>query len=78
MVQLLAKESGVHDAAVAGLVHEEIVKLYSDSGLVSDEAMRDFIANSKESLKVTRDVSFADVADASFARRAGIELREGR
>ena len=78
LMKLLAKESGVHDQVVAGLIHEEIVKLYSDTGMVSDEAMQEFIANSKEALKVTREVSFSEIADFSFARRAGSELREGR
>ena len=73
--KLLAKESGVHDPVVAGLIHEEIVKLYSDTGIVSDDAMQEFIANAKEALKTSRDVSFAEVADFSFARRAVNELR---
>lgn len=75
LVKLLTKEAGVHDPAVAALVHEEIVKLYSDSGLVSDEALHDFIATSKEALKVTREVAFAEIADFSFARRAVSELK---
>src|SRR6266508_4972934 len=74
-VKLLAKESGVHDPVVAGLIHQEIVKLYSDTGLISDEAMQEFIATSKETLKTSRDVSFAEIADFSFARRASSELR---
>jgi NitT/TauT family transport system substrate-binding protein len=73
--KLLTKESGVHDPVVAGLIHEEIVKLYSDTGIVSDDAMQEFIANAKEALKTSRDVSFAEVADFSFARRAVSELR---
>jgi len=73
--KLLAKESGVHDPVVAGLIHEEIVKLYSDTGMVSDDAMQEFIANAKEALKTSRDVSFAEVADFSFTRRAVSELR---
>ena len=77
-VKLLAKESGVHDAVVAGLIHEEVVKLYSDTGIVSDEAMQEFIANSKEAVKTSREVSFSEIADFSFARRAGSELREGK
>lgn len=77
-VKLLAKESGVHDAVVAGLIHEEVVKLYSDTGIVSDEAMQEFIANSKEAVKTSRDVSFSEIADFSFARKAVSELREGR
>jgi len=74
-IKLLAKESGVNDAVVAGLIHEEIVKLYSDTGLVSDEAMQEFIANSKEALKVSRDVSILEIADFSFTRKALSELK---
>ena len=73
--KLLAKESGVHDPVVADLIHEEIIKLYSDSGLVSDEAMQEFVANAKDTLKTSREVSFTEVADFSFARRAIGELR---
>ena len=74
-IKLLAKESGIHDPVVAGLVYEEAVKLYSDNGLISDDAMREFIANSKESLKVSREVSLSEIADFSFARRAVNELK---
>src|SRR5262245_24059605 len=74
-MKLLAQESGVHDPVVAGLVHEEAVKLYSDGGLISDDAMQEFIANSKESLKVSREVSLSEIADFSFARRAVSELK---
>ena len=77
-VKLLEKDSGVNDAVVAGLIHEEIARLYSDSGIVSDEAMQEFIATAKEALKSTREVSFSEIADFSFARRAIGELREGR
>lgn len=76
--ELLAKESGIHDPVVAGLIHEEIIKLYSDTGIVSDEAMQEFIANSKEALKVTREVSFAEIADLGFARKAASEIKESR
>jgi ABC-type nitrate/sulfonate/bicarbonate transport system substrate-binding protein len=77
-IKLLAKESGVHDPVVAGLIHEEVVKLYSDNGLVSDEAMHEFIATAKETLKVSREVSLSEVADFSLARKAVSELKEGR
>ena len=77
-VKLLAIESGVHDQVVAGLIHEEAVKLFSDTGLVSDDAMHEFIAASKEALKISRAVSILEIADFSFARRAVSELREGK
>ena len=41
---------------VAGLIYEEVVKLYSVTGVVSDDAMHEFIATSKETLKVSREV----------------------
>ena len=75
---MLAKESGIHEPVVAGLVHEETVKLYSDNGLVSDDAMQEFIVNSKESLKMSREVSVLEVADFSFARKAVNEIKEIR
>jgi ABC-type nitrate/sulfonate/bicarbonate transport system substrate-binding protein len=73
--KLLAKDSGVHDPEVAGLIHQEIVKLYSDTGIVSDEAMQEFIVNAKEALKSAREVSFAEIADFSFARKAVSEFK---
>jgi ABC-type nitrate/sulfonate/bicarbonate transport system substrate-binding protein len=76
--KLLAKESGIHDPVVAGLIHEEIIKLYSDTGIVSDEAMHEFIANSKDALKSTREVSFPDIADFSLARKAASEMKESK
>jgi len=77
-VKLLAKESGIYDPMVVELVHEEAVKLYSDTGLVSDEAMHEFISASKESLKTSREVAVSEVADFSLAQRAASELRAGR
>jgi hypothetical protein len=74
-IKLLAKESGIHDPVVAGLVYEEAVKLYSDNGLISDDALQEFIANSKESLKVARDVSLSEIADFSFARKTVGEIK---
>ena len=76
--KLLAKESGIHDSVVAGLIHEEIVKLYSDRGIVSDDAMQEFIANSKEALKSTREVSASEIADFSFARKAANEMKDSK
>jgi ABC-type nitrate/sulfonate/bicarbonate transport system substrate-binding protein len=77
-MKLLARESGVQDPAVASLIHDEVVKLYSDTGLVSDEAMHEFIATSKEVLKTAKEVSFSEIADFSFARKAVSEIREGK
>jgi NitT/TauT family transport system substrate-binding protein len=77
-IQLVAKESGIHDQAVAGLIHEEAIKLYSDTGLVTEDAMEEFIANAKETLKVSRQVAISEIADFSFARRAVSEMRGGR
>src|SRR6266478_1842531 len=77
-MKLLAKESGIDNPVVGGLIHEEIGKLYSDTGIVPEDAIQEFIANSKEALKVSRQVSISEVADFSFARRAVSEMRGGR
>ena len=77
-MKLLERESGVRDGAVAALIHEEIIKLYSDTGLVSEEALQEFIVNSQEALKISRQVSTSEIADFSFARRAAADLKEGR
>jgi ABC-type nitrate/sulfonate/bicarbonate transport system substrate-binding protein len=77
-VKLLASESGIQDSVVAALIHEEAVKLYSDTGLVADEALREFIANSKEALKVAREVSSAEIADLNFTRRAASDMKHAR
>ena len=77
-VKLLEKESGIHDPVVARLIHEEITKFYSDNGMISDEAMHELIANAKEVLKISRDVSFSEIADLSFTRKAAGELPASR
>jgi ABC-type nitrate/sulfonate/bicarbonate transport system substrate-binding protein len=77
-VKLLATESGIQDPGVAALIHEEAVKLFSDTGLVSDEALREFIANAKEALKVSREVSGAEIADFTFTRRAVSDMNKAR
>jgi len=76
--KLLATESGIRDQAVAGLIYEEAVKLFSDNGLVSDDVMQEFIASSKETLKLSRQVSISEIADFSFAHRAVSDLKESR
>jgi hypothetical protein len=63
---------------VSGLIHDEIGKLYSDTAIVPDDAIQEFIANSKEALKLSRQVSISEVAEFSFARRAVSEMRDVR
>jgi hypothetical protein len=45
---------------------------------IARRKMQELIANSKETLKTSRDVSFSEIADFSFARRAVSELKKGR
>jgi hypothetical protein len=40
--------------------------------------MQEFIANSKETLKSSREISFSEIADFSFARKAASELKEAK
>jgi ABC-type nitrate/sulfonate/bicarbonate transport system substrate-binding protein len=77
-LKLLGKESGIDDPVVGGLIHEEIIKLYSDTGIVPDDVIQEFIVNSRETLKVSRQVAISEVADFSFARKAVSEIRDGK
>lgn len=77
-MKILDKESGVHDPVVAALIHEEILTLYSDNGVVSDEAMQELILNSKEALKISREVSPSEIADFSMAHKALRDLKKSK
>jgi hypothetical protein len=45
---------------------------------VSDEAMQEFNANSKEALKSSREIAFSQIADFTLARKAVSELKEAK
>jgi hypothetical protein len=53
------------------LAYDDVVKLYSDSGIPSENSILDEIAMIREMIGTTRDITPSQVADWSFAREAG-------
>jgi hypothetical protein len=52
------------------MVYDDGIKLYSDTGIPSDNSMMEEIGIAKEFLGISRDVVITEVADWSFARIA--------
>ena len=51
-------------------MYQEMIGLFSRTGIGSDEAMRNVIRLVRETRKNAPEVSISDVADWSFARKA--------
>jgi NitT/TauT family transport system substrate-binding protein len=77
VLKIMATDLGINDSEIANLAYDDVVKLYSDSGIPSENVMRDEIATMKEILGVKRDITLSQVADWSFAREAAKGLIEG-
>src|SRR5262249_50653368 len=69
-LKLMSKELGIKDTDISIMVHEDGIKLYSDTGIPSDASMMEEIGAAKEFLGITREVAIAEVADWSFVRSA--------
>ena len=77
VLKIMATELAIRDTHIASLAYDDVVKLYSDSGIPSESVMRDEIVTMKEILGSKRDVALSQVADWSFAREAGKGLTAG-
>src|SRR5215472_11899673 len=69
-LKLMSKELGIKDNEISGMVYDDGIKLYSDTGIPSDNSMMEEIGIAKEFLGISRDVAITEVADWSFARIA--------
>jgi ABC-type nitrate/sulfonate/bicarbonate transport system substrate-binding protein len=62
------------DREMAGANYEYLSKILNDNGSPTDKGFRLLIEDTKESAKVTRDVTVSEVADLSILREAQREL----
>jgi NitT/TauT family transport system substrate-binding protein len=76
VLKIMATDLGINDSEIANLAYDDVVKLYSDSGIPSENSMFDEIAMIREMIGTTRDISPYQVADWSFAREAGKRITE--
>jgi len=70
ILAMIEKQWGIKEADVREAMYREMIGLYSRTGIGSDEAMRNVIRLVRETRKNAPEVSIADVADWSFARKA--------
>ena len=70
ILAMIEKQWGIKEADVREAMYKEMIGLYSRTGIGSDEAMRNVIRLVRETRKNAPDLTIADVADWSFARKA--------
>ena len=70
VLKIMATDLGISDSEVANLAYDDVIKLYSDSGIPSESSIIDEIAMIREIIGTKRDITPSQVADWSFAREA--------
>lgn len=76
VLSLFEKSWAVKDAAVREGIYQDLIGLYSRTGIPSDETMKNVIRLVQETRKSGGSVAVSDVADWSFAKMANQELRK--
>jgi NitT/TauT family transport system substrate-binding protein len=76
ILALMEKSWGVKDPAVRDGMYQDIIPLYSRTGIASDEIMKNVIRLVQETRKSAAPVALSDVADWSFAKKANEELKK--
>jgi NitT/TauT family transport system substrate-binding protein len=75
ILALMEKSWGVKDAEVRDAMYRELVGLYSRNGIAPDDVMKNVIQLVQEGRKSKTAATISDVADWSFAKKAGEELK---
>ncbi len=66
----LEKTWGIKSAAVREGFYTDMVEIYSRTGIVPDESIRNVVRFVQETRKTQENISIADITDWSFARKA--------
>jgi ABC-type nitrate/sulfonate/bicarbonate transport system substrate-binding protein len=69
------KNWGIKEAAVREGIYQDLVGLYSRTGIAPDETMKNVIRLVQETRKSTAPVAVSDVADWSFAKKAHEDVK---
>lgn len=75
ILSLFEKSWGIKDTAVREGIYQDLIGLYSRTGLASEETMKNAIRLVQETRKSGGTVAVSDVADWSFAKKANEELK---
>jgi NitT/TauT family transport system substrate-binding protein len=75
ILALMEKTWGVKDAEIREAMYRDLVGLYSRNGIAPDDVMKNVIQLVQEGRKSKAAASISDVADWSFAKKAGEEIK---
>ncbi len=76
ILSLFEKNWAVKDAAVREGIYQDLVGLYSRTGIASDETMKNAIRLVQETRKGAGSIGLSALADWSFAKKANEELKK--
>jgi ABC-type nitrate/sulfonate/bicarbonate transport system substrate-binding protein len=76
ILSLFEKSWGIKDTAVREGIYQDLIGLYSRTGLASEETMKNAIRLVQETRKSGGTFAVSDVADWSFAKKANEELKK--
>ena len=74
-LKIMSKAFNFKDREIAGLVYDDAVPLFPETGIPSEAAMRETMESGKEIQGIARTVAITEVADWSFAQKAFRELQ---
>jgi ABC-type nitrate/sulfonate/bicarbonate transport system substrate-binding protein len=75
IVSYMDKSWGIKDAEVREGIYQDIVSLYSRTGIAPDETMRNVIRLVQEARKTKGEVPLAEIVDWRYAKKAGEEMK---
>jgi NitT/TauT family transport system substrate-binding protein len=76
ILSLMEKSWTIKEPEVREGIYQDMVGLFSRTGIASDESMKNVIQLVQEARKTKGNVAVSDVADWSFAKRANEELKK--
>ena len=76
ILSLMEKDWGIKDSEVREGIYQDIVGLYSRTGIASDEMMKNVIQMVQEARKTAANVPLSNIVDWSFAKKANEELKK--
>jgi len=76
VLAIMEKSWGIKDRDIREQVYRDALPIYSQNGMVSDEAMQQVIQIIQGTRKTTREVPLSEIVDWRFAKQAVAELKK--
>lgn len=76
VLAIMEKSWGIKDRDIREQVYRDALPIYSQNGMVSDEAMQQVIQIVQGTRKTTREVPLSEIVDWRFAKQAVAELKK--